>query len=217
MAGRSALTSNILRVASSAKRIMGPVVVVVITALIVTGLYRNQPKPEVGEAVVNRIGVYVERATRTGARAEVTVYGEVRPRVQIDVISEVSGRVTSVSSRFIEGGSIGAGDALLTIEDRDYVVAVSEARARLAARRLELEQALADADVAKKQLAGEANPSDLALKKPQIAQARAGVQAAELSLSRAESDLSRTQISLPFLGLAYRAGGCAPDLSFFFF
>ena len=198
MAGRSALTSNILRVASSAKRIMGPVVVVVITALIVTGLYRNQPKPEVGEAVVNRIGVYVERATRTGARAEVTVYGEVRPRVQIDVISEVSGRVTSVSSRFIEGGSIGAGDALVTIEDRDYVVAVSEARARLAARRLELEQALADADVAKKQLAGEANPSDLALKKPQIAQARAGVQAAELSLSRAESDLSRTQISLPF-------------------
>jgi multidrug efflux pump subunit AcrA (membrane-fusion protein) len=68
----------------------------------------------------------------------------------------------------------------------------------LAARRLELEQALADADVAKKQLAGEPNPSDLALKKPQIAQARAGVQAAELSLSRAESDLSRTRISLPF-------------------
>jgi len=114
------------------------------------------------------------------------------------VISEVSGRVTDVSSRFIEGGRVMAGDALLTIEDRDYVVAVSEARARLAARRLELEQALADADVARQQLAGEVNPSDLALRKPQIAQARAGVQAAELSLSRAESDLSRTKISLPF-------------------
>ena len=180
------------------KRLIGPLVVIVITVLITGALISNKPEPEVGEAAVNRIGVYVERATRTGARAEVTVYGEVRPRVQIDVISEVSGRVTRVSPRFIEGGSIGAGDALLTIEDRDYVLAVSEARARLAARRLELEQALADADVAKKQLAGEANPSDLALKKPQIAQARAGVQAAELSLSRAESDLSRTQISLPF-------------------
>ena len=180
------------------KRLLGPFVVIVMTALVVTALISNKPEPEVGEAVVNRIGVYVERASRTGARAEVTVYGEVRPRVQIDVISEVSGRVTSVSPRFIEGGSISAGDALLTIEDRDYVVAVSEAGARLAARRLELEQALADADVAKKQLAGEPNPSDLALKKPQIAQARAGVQAAELSLSRAESDLSRTQISLPF-------------------
>ena len=162
------------------KRLIGPLVVAVITILFSTVLIVNKPQPEVGEAAVNRIGVYVERATRTVARAEVTVYGEVRPRVQIDVISEVSGRVTSVSPRFIEGGSISAGDALRTIEDRDYVLAVSEARARLAARRLELEQALADADVAKKQLAGEANPSDLALKKPQIAQARAGVQAAEL-------------------------------------
>lgn len=198
MAGGSALTPTKLRVASAAKRMTGPAVVIAITAIIVTSLYRNKPEPEVGEAAINRIGVYVERATRTGARAEVTVYGEVRPRVQIDVISEVSGRVTRVSPRFIEGGSIGAGGALLTIEDRDYVLAVSEARARLAARRLELEQALADADVAKKQLAGEANPSDLALKKPQIAQARAGLQAAELSLARAESDLSRTQISLPF-------------------
>lgn len=180
------------------KRIIGPFVVVVVTLLVVIGLVRTAPEPEVGEAVTNRIGVYIERATRTGARAEVTVYGEVRPRVQIDVISEVSGRVTGVSSRFTEGGSVMAGDALLTIEDRDYVVAVSEARARLAARRLELEQALADADVSRQQLAGEVNPSDLALRKPQIAQARAGVQAAELSLSRAESDLSRTKISLPF-------------------
>ena len=180
------------------KRIIGPFVVVVVTLLVVIGLVRTAPEPEVGEAVTNRIGVYIERATRTGARAEVTVYGEVRPRVQIDVISEVSGRVTGVSSRFTEGGSVMAGDALLTIEDRDYVVAVSEARARLAARRLELEQALADADVARQQLAGEVTPSDLALRKPQIAQARAGVQAAELSLSRAESDLSRTKISLPF-------------------
>ena len=180
------------------KRIIGPFVVVVVTLLVVIGLVRTAPEPEVGEAVTNRIGVYIERATRTGARAEVTVYGEVRPRVQIDVISEVSGRVTDVSSRFTEGGSVMAGDALLTIEDRDYVVVVSEARARLAARRLELEQALADADVAWQQLAREVNPSDLALRKPQIAQARAGVQAAELSLSRAESDLSRTKISLPF-------------------
>ena len=194
----SALTPNILRVASRAKRMIGPVVVSLITALIVTSLYLNKPEPEVGEAAVNRIGVYVKRAIQTDARAEVTVYGEVRPRVHIEVISEVSGRVMSVSSNFIEGGSVGAGDALLTIEDRNYEVAVSEARSRLASRRLELEQALADADVAKKQLAGEPNPSDLALKKPQIAQARAGVQAAELSLSRAKSDLSRTQISLPF-------------------
>ncbi len=84
------------------KRLIGPLVVIVITSLIIGALISNKPEPEVGEAAVNRIGVYVERAIRTNARAEVTVYGEVRPRVQIDVISEVSGRVTSVSPAFNE-------------------------------------------------------------------------------------------------------------------
>ena len=182
----------------TAKRAFGPVIVAVLTALIVSALVYTAPEPEVGEAVTNRIGVYVERATRTGARAEVRAFGEVRPRVKIDVISEVSGRITSVSPDFVEGGSLSAGEALITIEDRDYVLAVAEAQARLAARRFELEQALADADVAGKQLAGESNVSDLALKKPQIAQAEASVNAAELSLQRAQSDLERTEISLPF-------------------
>ena len=125
------------------------------------------------------------------------MYGEVRPRVQIDVISEVAGRITAVSPSFAEGGSISAGEPLITIEQRDYLVAVSEAKARVAARKLELAQALADADVAKKQLANEKNPSDLALKLPQIAQARAALEAAEIGLERAQSDLERTQITPP--------------------
>jgi RND family efflux transporter MFP subunit len=169
-----------------------------LTALTVGGLVQNAPQPEVGDSETVRIGVYTEAAKRTAASAEVTVYGEVRPRVQIDVISEVAGRITAVSPSFAEGGSIPAGEPLITIEKRDYNVAVSEARARVAARELELAQALADADVAKKQLAKEKNPSDLALKLPQIAQARAALEAAEMSLERARSDLERTQITLPF-------------------
>lgn len=180
------------------KRSIGPLVVTLLTALTVGGLVQNAPQPEVGDSETVRIGVYTEAAKRTAASAEVTVYGEVRPRVQIDVISEVAGRITAVSPSFAEGGSIPAGEPLITIEKRDYNVAVSEARARVAARELELAQALADADVAKKQLAKEKNPSDLALKLPQIAQARAALEAAEMSLERARSDLERTQIRLPF-------------------
>jgi len=185
-------------VVSVLKRSIGPLVVTLLTALTVGGLVQNAPQPEVGDSETVRIGVYTEAAKRTAASAEVTVYGEVRPRVQIDVISEVAGRITAVSPSFAEGGSIPAGEPLITIEKRDYNVAVSEARARVAARELELAQALADADVAKKQLATEKNPSDLALKLPQIAQARAALEAAEMSLERARSDLERTQIRLPF-------------------
>lgn len=180
------------------KQLIGPLIVILLTAFTVSLLIKNAPQPEVGEPETVRIGVYIESATRTGASAEVTVYGEVRPRVQIDVISEVAGRITSVSSSFAEGGSISAGESLITIEQRDYILAVSEAKARVAARELELAQALADADVAKKQLANEKNPSDLALKLPQIAQSRAALDAAEIGLERAQSDLERTQITLPF-------------------
>ena len=169
-----------------------------ITGLIVWGLNANAPEPEVGEPAANRIGVYVESAFRTEGNAEITVFGEVRPRVQIDVVSEVSGRIIKVSPHFIEGGSFRSGEALITVEDRDYALAVSEAKARVAGRKLELEQSLADADVAKRQLVNEANPSDLALKKPQIIQARSALEASELALERALSDLSRTQISVPF-------------------
>jgi RND family efflux transporter MFP subunit len=180
------------------KRLVGPVIVLLLTLLVVKVLIQNAPQPEVGEPETVRIGVYTQPARRTGAAAEVTVYGEVRPRVQIDVISEVAGRITAVSPKFAEGGSVLAGEPLITIEQRDYNVAVSEAKARLAARELELAQALADADVAKKQLAAEPSPSDLALKKPQIAQARAALEAAEIGLERAESDLQRTRVTLPF-------------------
>jgi multidrug efflux pump subunit AcrA (membrane-fusion protein) len=180
------------------KRLVGPVIVLLLTVLVVKVLIQNAPQPEVGEPETVRIGVYTQPARRTGAAAEVTVYGEVRPRVQIDVISEVAGRITAVSPKFAEGGSLLAGEPLITIEQRDYNVALSEAKARLAARELELAQALADADVAKKQLAAEPSPSDLALKKPQIAQARAALEAAEIGLERAESDLQRTRVTLPF-------------------
>ena len=130
--------------------------------------------------------------------ASITVYGEVRPRVEIELLSEVGGRIKSVSPEFIEGGLVNAGEAILTLEDDDYRVRVAEARARVASNHLALEQAKADADVAKKQLANEPNPSELALKIPQIQQAEAALSAANVALESAETDLERTRITLPF-------------------
>jgi RND family efflux transporter MFP subunit len=89
---------------------------------------------------------------------------------------------------------------LLTIEDTDYRAAVDERRARVAAAQVDLEQALADADVARKQLAGQKSPSPLALKKPQVARAESALKAAETALALAITNLDRTRISLPFAG-----------------
>ena len=54
--------------------------------------------------------------------------------------------------------------------------------------------------MARKQLRNENNPSDLALKKPQVAEARARLKAAQADLEQTRLNLDRTAISLPFSG-----------------
>ena len=184
--------------AQTLQRVIGPVIVIAFMAMIVQFLRATAPEPEMVEAKRSPIGVYVERAEAVATSASITVYGEVRPRVEIELLSEVGGRITWVSPEFIEGGLVNAGEAILTLEDDDYRVRVAEARARVASSHLALEQAKADADVAKKQLAGEPNPSELALKIPQIEQAEAALAAATVALESAETDLERTRINLPF-------------------
>jgi RND family efflux transporter MFP subunit len=130
----------------------------------------------------------------------VEVVPAVRTTTRPAVVAQVGGKITAVASAFIEGGQFEPGDILLTIEDTDYRAAVDERQARVAAAQVDLEQALADADVARKQLAGQKSPSPLALKKPQVARAESALKAAETALALAVTNLERTRISLPFAG-----------------
>lgn len=160
----------------------------------------TKPRPAPKVDAPRPISVEVVPAIRAISRPTVVAYGEVRPDVRTQLVAQVGGRITAIAPSFIEGGAFAPGEVLLTIEDTDYRAAVEEQRARVAAARVELEQALADADVAQKQLAGQKNPSPLALKKPQVARADSALRAAETALSLAETNLGRTQISLPFHG-----------------
>ncbi len=131
---------------------------------------------------------------------DVVTQGEVRSRVDIDLIAEVSGRLVSVSSEFMEGGAFRPGERLLQIDDRDYQLALSQAESRVASAHVNLTLAEADADVARQQLQGTRSPSDLALKKPQIAEAQAALKAAQADLELARVNLERTRVALPFAG-----------------
>jgi RND family efflux transporter MFP subunit len=100
----------------------------------------------------------------------------------------------------MEGGTVEPGAMLVRIEPTDYELALNQAEARVAEARVAVELAMADADVARKQLIGTPNPSDLALKKPQVAEAKAQLKAAEADLEQARINLQRTSVSLPFTG-----------------
>lgn len=182
------------------KRAAWPVGVGVAGIAIYGLLQVSKPQPAPSVQPPRPISVEVVPAVRTTTRPTVVAFGEVRPGVRTQLVAQVGGKITAVASAFIEGGQFEPGDILLTIEDTDYRAAVDERQARVAAAQVDLEQALADADVARKQLAGQKSPSPLALKKPQVARAESALKAAETALALAVTNLERTRISLPFAG-----------------
>jgi len=159
-----------------------------------------KPEPEKNEQAARPVSVYVERVKQSNVSLRVATQGEVRARTDVTLAAQVAGRVVSVSSEFTEGGTVVPGETLISIEDTDYQLAVSQARASVAKAEVEVQEALATANVARKQLRNISTASSLALKKPQLARARAQLEAARASLSLAQLNLDRTKITLPFDG-----------------
>ncbi|MGB5488525.1 MAG: efflux RND transporter periplasmic adaptor subunit [Lysobacterales bacterium] len=130
--------------------------------------------------------------------------GTVRPRTETTLVSEVSGKIVSVAPEFVAGGFFHQGEVLLQIDPSDYEAGLKRAEAALASRKAKLadetarsEQALKDW----KNMGRQGQPSDLALRKPQMADARANVSAAEADVQKARRDLERTSITVPYDGL----------------
>ncbi len=159
-----------------------------------------KPEPEKKTDPPRPLSVYIQAAEEATIALRVSTGGEVRSRTDVNIVSQVAGRIMSVSPEFTEGGQVEPGATIVQIEDQDYRLALSQAEATVAAAEVGVQEALAQADVARKQLQGAKNPSALALKKPQVAQAQASLKAAQANLERAKLDLARTKITLPFSG-----------------
>jgi len=134
----------------------------------------------------------------------VSGYGTVRPKREVTVAGQVSGRIIYCDDNFVNGGFFKKEQALVKIDPRDYEVAVENAEAEVARAMVGLEQEMAEAEVARvewEQMNPDKEPtSSLVLRGPQIRQAKAQLKAAEALLARAKLDLERTVISMPFDG-----------------
>jgi len=129
-------------------------------------------------------------------------YGTVNPKVEVDIIPEVAGKVVYIHPELIVGGLIPANQAILRIDPRDYELAVRQAEAAVADAGVLLETEQAEAEVARtewKQLHPDTEPtSPLVLRQPQIRKARALLDSSEAQLATAQLRLERTSLSLPF-------------------
>ena len=155
---------------------------------------------------------FVQTGLVTAGSGPVPVFGSgtVRPSAQIDVVSQVGGRIAWVDPGFLSGGRIAAGDTLIRIEDIDYRYRVREAEAGLAASQLALLREEEQASIARAQrnlytarkgnASAEGNANPLALRDPQLKAAQAALDRDEARLAEANLALSRTHVTAPFDG-----------------
>lgn len=181
-------------------KIIAPVAVLAASVGAFALLQISRPEPDKNDEGPRPTTVYTAVVIEQPTQLEVITQGEVRSRTEIDLIAQVGGRVVEVSREFVEGGRVEPGVPLLQIDDTDYRLALSQAEARLAQAELAVQQSLADQDVARRQLRNDPTASDLALKKPQVAQAHAQREAARAGLEQARLNLQRTSVALPFHG-----------------
>ena len=185
---------------NKAIKMIAPVIVLAggLGAFLVLDWAKPEPEKKVDEP--RALSVFVKHVEGANTELQVRTEGEVRARTAVDIVSQVAGRVVSVTTEFTEGGVVEPGVTLVEIEDLDYKLALAHARAKMAEAEVGMQTALATADVAKQQLRNAKDASPLALKKPQVAEARALLAAAEASYEQSMLNLTRTKISLPFSG-----------------
>ena len=129
--------------------------------------------------------------------------GTVIPRTESQIYPEIAGRVIYVSPKLYEGSSFKKGDVLLKIDPKDYELSIKSAEANLAAAKTNYSIAKAESESAQEEWdkIGSGKATDLTLKKPQLAQAKSSVEAAEADLERLNRNLEKTEIKAPYDGL----------------
>ena len=180
-----------------------PVIVLAGGVLLAVTLIETSPKAELKPPP--RLARLVEvREVHYGSHPTVVrAHGTVQPAREVTIYPRVSGEVLSINEELIPGGRFEVGEELVTIDPRDYELTVRERETELARAKANLAMEMGQQSVAQREfeLLGE-NVSDenrdLVLRKPQLAQVQATLQAAEAALDLAKLNLERTTVRAPF-------------------
>ena len=174
-------------------------ILVIIGALVVSALlFLSRPKVErhpveIKQPLVSVIPVYSKALS-----IPVSTRGTVTPGTEISLTSEVSGQVLSVSNHFANGGFFKKGETLIKVDDIEYQVNISRARANVSkAKQAELQ---AKAEFRARSRVKGVKRDDYASGKAQWDQAKSSLQAARAELESAQLQKKRTIIKAPFDG-----------------
>ena len=162
------------------KNVAIPMLVLAGAAAIAYAMISSRPQLPQRESKVVMPAVEVLTVQPGPVPVTIESRGIVTPRRNIELVTEVSGRVIWADPGFLQGEEVTEGQLLLRIDPLDYEVALSAAKASLASAELSLAEV------------------QVVVKKAAIAEAEAGVVAAKDRLRQAKTDLANTEIKAPF-------------------
>jgi RND family efflux transporter MFP subunit len=158
-----------------------------------------RPRPKRPAAALVEIAPvrYVAQSTTIEAMGTVVAAREV------DLKSQVSGRIIARSPDLVPGGRFARGAELLRIDAADYRLAVRRLKSAVAQARADLQQEQGRQLVARREFELLGHPvSDteqaLMLRRPQLAALQAELEKAQAQLAQGELDLRRTVVRAPF-------------------
>ncbi|MDO6444715.1 efflux RND transporter periplasmic adaptor subunit [Colwellia sp. 1_MG-2023] len=182
------------------KQIIVPIVILIAGILLFMAFASMKKPPEEKAKVDNTPIVAVEEISVAPMTLTVDSYGIVTPKYETEIVAQVSGLIVELSDAFVRGGFVEKDQLLARIDPSDYEAALIDAEANLASASAALEQEQAQGKVAEQEWKRitDASPTELSLRKPQLAQELARVKAAEAAVLRAKRNLERTEIRAPY-------------------
>lgn len=196
----------------SVKRYIIPPLVLLIGIVIMASLSASRQKPPREKQISLGVLVQVQTVKPESRQVIVRGNGTVKPRQEISLSAQVSGKVDWVDPRFVNGGQFKKGESLFRIEQIEYELGVEQAQARVAGAEYGMLVARANTEIARHEWdtmqnarqdlsgnkAANSKPDALVLREPQLKQAEAELASANAALSIAKLMLNRTVILAPF-------------------
>lgn len=174
------------------------VFIAVIVTVIMIRLGKKNPK---SKPQMKAPAVRIERVSPESIQADIMATALIEANQSLNITPEISGRVSWISPRFINGGFVKKGEVLLKLDARDASLAVKQFEVNVESAKLALEQEKARGEIAKEEwqtLGEDSDASDMVLRGPQLRVAELNLLSAKSALEKANLALSRTKIRAPF-------------------
>ena len=184
-------------------RVILPLLIIIAGGLYAVYLLKTSPKSKRQPPLRQARLVEVVSIEPSDVPIKINAMGTVIAAQEVDLKSQVSGKIMELSPELIRGGIFEKNQMLMKIEPDDYELLVEQRESDVVAAETNLKleygnQAVAEQEYKLLEGVVSENDKELVLRKPQLISSLSSLQAAKARLQQAKIDLERTNIVAPF-------------------